>query len=234
MTLTPGGRLYEAMVETQKATAVDDYFYSGFDPGFAMFLAQVPEKDPIEPAREAMLRTIEGVRQQPITAAELDRVRARVLKDIDETMNDPQRLGVALSSAIAQGDWRLFFLRRDRWRALTPSDVDRVAIAYFKPANRTVGEFIPDATPDRSPDPPRSISPRWSRTTRAMHAIAAGEAFDATPANLDARAQRFTLANGTQGRAAAEKNARRDRAMSRCACTTATSARSWARPGRRN
>jgi zinc protease len=143
-----------------------------------------------------MLLTIEGVKQQPITAAELDRVRAKTLKDIDETLNDPQRLGIALSSAIATGDWRLFFLRRDHWRKVTPADVDRVAVAYFKPANRTVGEFIPDAAPDRPPTPPTVDIAAMVKDYKGDAAIAAGEAFDATPANLDARAQRFTLANG--------------------------------------
>ncbi len=196
MTLTPGGRLYASLVESKKASAVDDYFFTGYDPGFVMFLAQVPEKDPIDPARVAMLQTIEGVRQQPITAVELDRIRAKVLKDIDETLNDPQRLGIALSSAIADGDWRLFFLRRDQWRKVTTGDVDRVAVAYFKPANRTVGEFIPDAAPDRSPVPPTVDISALVKDYKGDPAIAAGEAFDATPANLDARAQRFTLANG--------------------------------------
>ncbi len=196
MTLTPGGRLYKALVEAKKASAVDDYFFDGYDPGFAMFLVQVPEHDPIETARAAMLQTIEGVGQQPVTAAELERVRAKTLKDIDETLNDPQRLGVALSSAIASGDWRLFFLRRDQWRKLTPADVDRVAVAYFKSANRTVGEFLPDAAPDRAPVPPTVDIPAMVKNYKGDPAIAAGEAFDATPANLDARAQRFTLPNG--------------------------------------
>jgi zinc protease len=196
MTLTPGGRLYKSLVETKKASSVDEYVNSGYDPGFAMFLVQVPEKDPIDAARTAMLQTVEGVKQQPITASELERVRAKELKDIDETLNDPQRLGIALSSAIAAGDWRLFFLRRDRWRSLTPADVDRVAIAYFKPANRTVGEFIPDAAPDRSPTPPSVDIAAMVQDYKGDPAIAAGEAFDATIANLDARAQRFTLPNG--------------------------------------
>ena len=196
MTLTPGGRLYKALVETKQASSVDDYVYAGYDPGFAMFLAQVPERDPIDGARAAMLQTIEGVKQQPITAVELDRARAKRLKDIDEVINDPQRLGIALSSAIAEGDWRLFFLRRDRWRTVTPEDVDRVATAYFKPANRTVGEYLPDAAPDRSPVPPTVDIAAMVKDYRGDPAIASGEAFDATPANLDARAQRFTLRNG--------------------------------------
>ena len=197
MTITPGGRLYTALVETKKASGVDENSYlTGYDPGYAMFLVQVPETDSIEAARVAMLQTVEGVRQQPITAAELDRVRAKTLKDIDETLNDPQRLGIALSSAIAAGDWRLYFLWRDQWRKVTTADVDRVAIAYFKAANRTVGEFIPDAAPDRSPTPPTVDIPALVKDYKGDAAIAAGEAFDATPSNLDARAQRFTLANG--------------------------------------
>jgi len=196
MTVSPGGRLYKALVEAKKAAAVDDFVYTGFDPGFAMFLAQVPENESLDTARTTMLQVIEDVAKQPFTQGEIDRVRAKALKSIDETINDPQRLGIALSGSIAAGDWRLFFLQRDRWRALTPADVDRVAGAYFKAANRTVGEFIPDAKPDRAPAPPTVNIAAMVKDYKGDPAVAAGETFDATPANLDARAQRYTLANG--------------------------------------
>jgi zinc protease len=196
MTVTPGGRLYRALVETKKAASVDDFVYNGHDPGFAMFLVKVPDEDPIDGARDVMLRTVEGVKAQPITAAELDRVRAKTLKEIEDSINNPQRLGVALSQSIAEGDWRLFFLRRDRWRTVTPADLDRVAAAYFKSANRTVGAFVPDAKPDRAPLPSAVDLAAMVKDYKGDPAVAAGETFDATPANLDARAQRFTLANG--------------------------------------
>jgi len=196
MTDTPSGRLYKALVETRKATSVDDFVYTGHDPGFAMFLTQLPDSDSIAAARDVMLRTVEDTKTQPFTTEELDRVRARALKGIDETINDPQRLGIALSSAIAAGDWRLFFLMRDTWRKLTPADVERVATAYFKSSNRTVGEFIPDARPDRAPTPPAADVEAMVKDYKGDPAVAAGETFDATPANLDARAQRFTLADG--------------------------------------
>ncbi len=156
----------------------------------------MPENESLDTARTTMLQVIEDVAKQPFTQGEIDRVRAKALKSIDETINDPQRLGIALSGSIAAGDWRLFFLQRDRWRALTPADVDRVASAYFKPANRTVGEFIPDARPDRAPAPPAVDIAAMVKDYKGDPAVAAGETFDATPANLDARAQRYTLANG--------------------------------------
>ncbi|MEP6997937.1 MAG: pitrilysin family protein [Betaproteobacteria bacterium] len=196
MTATPGGRLYEALVETRKAAAVDDFVYNGFDPGFAMFLAQVPENDSLDAARTTMLQVIEDVAKQPFTQVEIERVRAKALKSIEETINDPQRLGIALSSSIATGDWRLFFLQRDRWRALTAADVDRAAGAYFKASNRTVGEFIPDAKPDRAPAPPAVNIAAMVKDYKGDPAIAAGESFDATPANLDARTERYTLPDG--------------------------------------
>ena len=74
-----------------------------------------------------MVATIEGVARAPITAAEVERVRAKALRDFDETIADPARLGVAISESVALGDWRLFFLARDRWRTVTAADVQRVA-----------------------------------------------------------------------------------------------------------
>jgi zinc protease len=198
MTLTPGGRLYKSLVETKKAAAVDDFVFNGHDPGFAMFLVQVPGQDPIGSARETMLATIQGVSAQPITDAELERVRAKRLKEIDATISDPQRLGVALSEAIAEGDWRLFFIRRDRWRTVTTADVNRVATAYFKSANLTLGQFIPDKKPDRAPTPPSVDVAALVKDYKGDPPLAAGEVFDATPANLEARTQRLTLSNGAR------------------------------------
>ncbi len=196
MTVEPAGRLYKALVETQKAAAVENWAAALHDPGFVAFFAQVPMADSLDVARDTMIATLEGVRDNPITAAEVDRVRAKALRNFDETLADPTRLGVRLSESIAAGDWRLFFLQRDRWRAVTAADVQRVADAYLKPANRTVALFLPDPKPDRSPAPPAVDVAAMVNDYKGDPAAAAGEAFDATPANLDARAQRVTLTSG--------------------------------------
>ena len=196
MTVEPGGRLYKALVETHKATGVDNWAASLHDPGFVAFFVQVPMQDSLAVARDTTLETLENVRKSPITPAEVDRVRAKALRRFEETLADPTRLGVALSESIAQGDWRLFFLTRDRWRAVTAADVERVAEAYLKPANRTVAMFVPDAKPDRAPAAPEVDVAAMVKGYKGDAAAEAGEAFDATPANLDARAQRFVLPNG--------------------------------------
>ncbi|HEX9301989.1 MAG TPA: insulinase family protein, partial [Casimicrobiaceae bacterium] len=196
MTVEPAGRLYKALVEMKKASAVQNWAADLHDPGFVAFFAQVPMSDSLAAAKDTMIATLEGVRANPITAAEVDRVRAKALRSFDETLADPTRLGVRLSESIAAGDWRLYFLQRDRWRTVTAADVQRVAEAYLKPANRTIGLFIPEAKPDRSPVPPTVDVAAMVKDYKGDPAATAGEAFDATPANLDARAQRFTLANG--------------------------------------
>ena len=78
-------------------------------------------------------------------------MRTKAQKDFDDTVNDPEKMAVALADATAEGDWRLFFIRRDRWRTLTPADVTRVGAAWLKPSNLTIGMFLPEAKPDRAP-----------------------------------------------------------------------------------
>jgi len=198
MTIAPSGRLYKSLVEAKKASSVSNFAASLHDPGFVAFFANVPLADSVDAARDAALVTLEGVAREPITAAEVERFKARVQKRIDEALADPTRFGISLSESIAAGDWRLFFLARDRYRSLTAADVQRVALAYLKPANRAIAMYLPDAKPDRAPPTPAVDVAAMLRDYKGDPAMEAGEAFAATPANLDARTQRFTLANGTK------------------------------------
>jgi zinc protease len=196
LTIAPSGRLYKALVETKKATRVEVWQEAQRDPGTVTFFAEIPAGESLEPARTAMLATLRNIATEPITAAEVARVRAKAAKYFDEVISDPQKLGVALSEAIALGDWRLFFLQRDRYRNLTPADVQRVALDYLKPSNLTVGEFIPDAKPERAPLPPLADVAAMVKDYKGDPAAVAGEAFDTSPANLNARTIRFALPNG--------------------------------------
>jgi len=44
-----------------------------------------------------------------------------------QSFTDPQAVGMALSEYVSLGDWRLFFIYRDRLKKVTPADVQRVA-----------------------------------------------------------------------------------------------------------
>jgi zinc protease len=196
MTVEPAGRLYKALVEGRKASSVENWTFQQHDAGFVIFWAQVPVGESIDAARDAMLATLYDVAAHPVTAGELERVRTKAQKDFDDTINDPEKMAVALADAIAEGDWRLLFIRRDRWRKLTPADVTRVASEWLKPSNLTLGMFMPESKPDRAPMAAAVDVPALVRNYKGDPPVAAGEAFDPTPANLETRTERLALPSG--------------------------------------
>jgi zinc protease len=79
---------------------------------------------------------------------------------------------------------------------VTLADVRRVADTYLRPANRVVGTFLPTAQPERAEIPAAPGLQAQLEGYKGAAALAAGEAFDPSPQNIDARVQRRTLANG--------------------------------------
>jgi len=94
------------------------------------------------------------------------------------------------------GDWRLLFLNRDQIEKVTPEDVARVAKLYLKPANRTIGRYLPAEQPDRSVIPPSPDIVAELRDYKGKAAIEEGEVFDPSPANIESRVTRVTLPSG--------------------------------------
>jgi zinc protease len=197
LTDTPSGRLYKALVETKKATSVGGYFMELHDPGFLMLNAEVRQDQNVEDAKTAFVKTVDAAAgATPITKEEVERARATLLKNIDLMLNSADRVGLNLSEYIGQGDWRLFFLNRDRIRKATVEDVQKVATAYLKPSNRTLGVFLPTAKPDRAEVPPPVAAAEVVKDYKGDAAIAAGEAFDPSPANIESRTKRSELPSG--------------------------------------
>jgi zinc protease len=196
MTTEPSGRLYKAMVEGKLAVAVEADHDSMFDPATTGFWATLNKTQSIDKARDAFLRTIETEMAKPFTAAELTRVKLQFEKESEQTLANSGRFAVALSEAIALGDWRMFFLQRDRMQAVTLADIERVAKKYFKPQNRTLGRFIPAAKPDRAEMPVAPAVADALKDFKGSDALGDGEQFEPTPANIEKRVERITLANG--------------------------------------
>ncbi|MEW6213413.1 MAG: pitrilysin family protein, partial [Acidobacteriota bacterium] len=195
---TPSGRLHKALVETKKASSIFGFDFQQKEPGVSLFGAEVRTADPLDAARDALIETIEGFAASPPSKEEVERARTQLLKNIDLTLNASNRIGLAMSEWIAMGDWRLFFIHRDRLRKVTPEDVQRAAAKYLKPSNRTLGLFIPTAKPDRSEVPlvgDEEIA-AMVKDYKGEKAMAAGEAFDPSPANIESRAHRSELPSG--------------------------------------
>jgi len=195
---TPSGRLYKALVQKKLAAGVADITMGLHDPGYTLMLAFLEKDQPRDKAVRALIDTVENIKTNPITDAELRRAQRNIANDIEKTLDDPAQFGVRLSEAVAAGDWRLIFLNRDRVAALNIADVQRVAENFFKESNRTLGEFIPTAAPDRAVMPGPVDVEKLVADYRGKDAMPAGEAFDPGAANIEKRTKRYALANGMQ------------------------------------
>jgi zinc protease len=195
---SPSGRLYQALVEAGIATQAGSAPFQLREAGPLLTFAMVGPGGDLDAAVQTMNETVEGVLTRPVTGEEVERARAALLNDINQSFNSSAGIALQLSEWASMGDWRLFFLHRDRIEAVTADDVNRVAQAYIKPDNRTVGRFLPTQSPDRAviPEAPDVTAMLDGYTGR--EAVAQGEAFDPSPANVDARTVTYELPNGME------------------------------------
>ena len=195
---TPNGRLHKELIEKNKAVSIAPWNFSLTEPGYIVFMAELGKEQSIANLRSTMQEVLENIKTQAITEQELQRAKTSLMVGFDDTMNDPQRLAMQLSESVASGDWRLFFLGRDRLEALTVQQVQAAAENYFKESNRTFGQFIPTAAPERSviPEPVDVVA--LLANYQGRKAVDAGENFDASPANIGKRTLRSTLPGGMQ------------------------------------
>ncbi len=192
----PAGRLYKALVETKKATKVSDETTAWHDPGVLEFTAVVADKVGPEEVRDILIAVAEGTAKNPITKEEVDRQVKKYLSYREQALSKSQRIAIELSEWAGAGDWRLLFLQRDRIAKVTADDVNRVAAKYLVGTNRTVGIFIPTKDASRTTIPETPNVANLVKDYKGGKAQAAGEVFDPTPANLDARVKRIELSNG--------------------------------------
>ena len=210
---TPSGRLYKAMVPTKQAASVFGFTMDRTAPGTVMFGASLQPGMDQAASLKAMTSTLESIAQHPFTQDELDRVRNQWLTSWDQIFSDAQKVSSGLSEAIAVGDWRLWFLSRDRIRAVTLAQVQQAAEQYLTPSNRTEGQYIPTENPLRAPAIRKPDLSAELKDYVGDAQLKQAEAFDPDPSNIDKRTQRKTvkLSNGTLRLALLPKESRGER-----------------------
>ena len=196
MTSAPSGRLYKKLVEAKKVSSLYGYLQSLREPGYIYFAADLQKDQSLSEAQDILLKTLDDLKDNPLTEEELNRAKAENLKFIELAQTNTERIGITMSEYIAMGDWRLFFINRDRIEKVSTDDIDRVAKIYFKPSNRTIGHFIPEESSDRveipkSPDITSIVDGYVGKKV-----MEAGEAFDPSPENIKARTVKGELSNG--------------------------------------
>ena len=192
----PSGRLYKALVEPGMAASIFAQVNQLREPGSLIAFAVVRDEGSAPEVAEAMAQAAQDVLTSPVTGEEVERARQARLASIERRFNDSREIALELSEWGAMGDWRLFFVHRDRLEEVTAEDVQRVAVAYLKPSNRTVGVFLPDDQPDRAEIPAAPDVASVVEGYEGAEAVAEGEAFDPSPANIDRRTRMRDVAGG--------------------------------------
>ena len=192
----PSGRLYKALVETKRAASVSGGTFALHDPGVILTGAEVAAGNDARDVLQTLLDVVEGVPSNPVTDEEVDRAKARLLARRERGANDTTRLAVELSEWAAQGDWRLYFLYRDRLEEVTAEQVQDVADRFLVPDNRTAGLFLPTDEPKRATVPARPDLAELLKDYKGREVADAGEAFDPDPLAIESRVTRTELPSG--------------------------------------
>jgi zinc protease len=205
----PSSRLYKRLVETKLAISAFCSADTLHDPGWMMFTVVMPKDGDIAAVRSELNKVVGELATEPFTAEELSRALNQQLLGFDRLLDSSQQVSAVLSENVSVGDWRLMFWDRDQMKKVTLADIQRVAATYLIASNRTVGEFLPEdqavrASIGATPDLTVMLKDYKGESTQE-----AGEHFDPTPANIEARTRRDTI--GVIKTAFLEKKTRGDR-----------------------
>lgn len=192
----PSGRLYKSLVDTKQASSIGSFSFSFKEPTLLFNYAEVLKEKSLDDAKTTMLKTLDEFAATAPAKEEVERAKNELIKQIELAFNSSQNVCMQLSTYVGMGDWRLLFINRDRIKEVGVLDVMRVAREYLKPDNRTMGVFIPTEKPERSEIPAIPDVDALVKDYKGSQAVAQGEAFDPSPANIESRTARTSFSNG--------------------------------------
>jgi zinc protease len=193
----PSGPLYKKLVKTELATSANTLAFKTHDPGLFMTFVEIPKDKDLEKAKTVMLETIQNAADE-ITERDVQRAIQDMKKSREQQFANSESFAIELSEWRSYGDWRLYFLHRDRIEKVTLADVQAAAKAYLKTDNRTVGLFVPTKEPDRTTIPERVDIAKKLEGYKGRKAMSKGEKFDPTPTNIDSRTQVVSINDGVK------------------------------------
>ena len=194
----PRGRLYQKLVEGKKILSVGGYVPESAEPDRFSINAEVSKDQTVTQVKEEVLAVIQDLLDKnPVTDAEVTSAKNTLAYFASSRVKDASRLGMMLGVYASYGDWRLFFLDRDRTEKVTTADVQRVAQYYLKPENRVIGYLIPGLKKNEGVEIPEVTNlEEILKPYQQEEKIVKEEIFETTPENLEKNTRRENLPNG--------------------------------------
>jgi zinc protease len=136
-------RLSRGLVDKSLATYASAGMAPTHDPGLFVFRIALTPDVTHEQAEEALLAEIERVKNEGVTAEEVERVIQQYRAGEAYLRDGTMGVASALNEAIAVGDWTLYVTFPERVAKVTAEDVQRVAREYLNEDRSTTGWFVP-------------------------------------------------------------------------------------------
>jgi zinc protease len=158
------GRLYKALVEgAELASSVSAGNSAGRYPGWFSTQVQMLKGKDRAQAEKLVLKELQRLRDEPVSAAELKRVQQTVLTDTVFSRESVHGLADSIARGVTTND--LDFLKNylPRIMAVTPQDVQNAAKKYFDPEQRVVVWSVPKAKGKGGKGEPASEKKRAAR-----------------------------------------------------------------------
>ena len=137
------GRLYKSLVlEKKLALDVDAGGMSSLYPTLFVISATPAQGKTVQEVEKAIYDEVQKIQTEPPTDEELTRVR----NGVDASLLRAMRSNFGLARVIAStehlaGTWRYLFTEREKIKAVTADEVQRMAKKYLTEENRTVAEL---------------------------------------------------------------------------------------------
>ena len=158
------GRLYKSLVLDRKLVLnVDAGGSSSLYPNLFVVSATPAQGKTTQEVEKAIYEEMAKIENEPPTDEELTRVRNGVDASLIRSLRTNNGVARMLASVEhVAGTWRYILTEREKLKAVTAADVQRVAKKYFTAQNRTVGELRPksDGEGDESAGE-RPATERW-------------------------------------------------------------------------
>ena len=142
-------RLYRSLVyEKQIAASVTAGNESRIDPGLFTFHAQVQQGHTTAECEMAIYAAIEEIQKSGVTERELQKARNGLrVGTINRYKTNRGRAGLLAENEAFWGTWKQLYRVLPLYDRVTAADVQRAAVKYLDPLNRTVVTLVPQKEP---------------------------------------------------------------------------------------
>ncbi|TSC62441.1 MAG: putative protease [Parcubacteria group bacterium Gr01-1014_48] len=136
-------RLYRLLIDTGRAANITPWAMPLHDNGLFMIFATLTPKATHEDVENMVIRQYKEIKNKGVTEAELVKAQTQVVADVALARDGYYNISSALNESIAMGDWTFYTTFKEKILGVTLADVLRVANAYLREDQSTVGYFIP-------------------------------------------------------------------------------------------